>query len=107
MGRASSIRSLPVDLRQRAEALIRQHDYAQIDHVLARLVAEGVSISRSGLHRYAQQLKERDGLYAGNPDRTVVVLMDRATGNVTTLTSAAEASVVAQAISKLADVDSA
>lgn len=101
MGRHSTIRSLSPEMLMRAEALIREFDYIHLEQVLHIMRAEGINTSRSALNRYAMKLKQQDGLFAGSPDRTVVVLLDRITGNVTTLSTSATSEVVTQTISNL------
>lgn len=44
-------------------------------------------ISRSGLHRYVAGLKEQDAMFNGTNDDLVVVMMERSTGSVTTMTT--------------------
>lgn len=101
MARLHTVQSLPAALRQRVDTLIRECLYGRIDHMREILSSEGIEVSRSSLHRYAASLREKDGQFAGSDDRTVVVLMDRQTGGVTSFTTSASTEVLTQAINEL------
>lgn len=48
---------------------------------------QGISLSKSALHRYVQKLETHDGQFAGTADDVVVVIVERSTGDTTTLTT--------------------
>lgn len=101
MPRLNSIDLLPQEKRLRVDTVLREHGYAQFSQVVTVLSIEGIHLSRAALHRYAKSLRDRDGMFAGSPDRTIVVLLDKQTGGVTTFTTSIDANRVAEVIGKL------
>ena len=102
MGRASNILYLSPEQRAIVDACIRRHHYVDIVVAVAELEAKGIELSKSGLHRYALKLKERDALHAGTQDGTIVIIVERGTGAVTTLTTGASRDAIAGMIAGLA-----
>lgn len=101
MGRIFSIHYLEPEQHAKVDACLRRHRFANLDAMLAELQADGISISRSALHRYARDLKARDVEQVGTADNTVVVIMERASGTVRTITTAASGAAIAALIEKI------
>lgn len=102
MSNTPSVLRLTPAQHARVGDVIRYHRYAQLDVILGRLTEEGISISRSALHRHLVRLRARDGLDAGSGARTIVVIVDLQTGSVRNLRTSATAEVVGAAVAALA-----
>ncbi|WP_081889043.1 DUF3486 family protein [Comamonas aquatica] len=87
MSRASSVLLLTPEQHALVDASIRRHRYVNLAGMLAELEKDGIKLSRSGLHRYVVGLKEQDAMFNGTNDDLVVVMMERSTGSITTLTT--------------------
>lgn len=87
MSRVSSVLLLLPEQHALVDACIRRHRYVSLTSMLAALEKDGIKLSRSGLHRYVVTLKEQDVMFNGTKDDLVVVLMERSSGRVTTMTT--------------------
>lgn len=85
MSRASSILLLSPEQHALVDACIRRHRYVSLSSMLTELEKEGITLSRSGLHRYVVTLKKQDVMFNGTNDDLVVVLIERSSGRVTTM----------------------
>lgn len=101
MGRSSKVIQMPPEHQARIDALLRRYQYTCIDLVIELLAADGISIARTTLHRYAKRLESMDGLTGNGPDSTVVVVIDLRTGSATQVRTAAKPSTVIAAIADL------
>ena len=102
MARTSKIIKLTPAQQGRVEGLLRRYQYGCFDLIKDELAIEGISVSRSGLHRYAQQLRALDNLNGNAPDSTVIVIIDLRTGEATQVRTAATPVAVVRAIGDLA-----
>lgn len=87
MSRASSVLLLSPEQHSLVDACIRRHRYVNLAGMLSDLDKDGIRLSRSGLHRYVVGLKEQDAMFNGTNDDLVVVMLERSTGSVTTMTT--------------------
>lgn len=101
MPRLSTVLKLSPEQHAKVDALIRHYRYVNTDAVQQLLEQEGIAFTRSALHRYMARLKRADGAQLTGDDRTVIVLIDRATGATTTVTSPASKEAVLASISAL------
>ena len=63
MARVSSIKTLPPDVRAELDSRLRKSGYGGVIGVAAWLTEHGgVVVSKSAVHRYAQELKARDSV---------------------------------------------
>lgn len=102
MGRASNVAYLKPEQRAIVDGCIRRHLYVNTAAMLLELADHGIKLSKSGLNRYALKLRGGDALHAGTPDATVVIIVERVTGSVTSLTTSASRDVVAGLVAGLA-----
>ncbi len=101
MPRLSSVLYLQPEQRAQVDACIRRHQHVNGLGVLKELGAAGINLSRSSLYRYMEKLRAKDALHTGTADDTVVVIVERATGATTTLTTSATGTAVLAMISNL------
>ena len=86
---------LKPEQRAIVDACIRRHLYVNTAAMVVELAGRDIKLSKSGVHRYASKLREGDALHAGTSDATIVIIVERGTGAVTTLTTSASRDVVA------------
>ncbi|TXT37433.1 MAG: hypothetical protein FD135_3609 [Comamonadaceae bacterium] len=78
------------------DACIRRHRFCGIRAILAELSESGIKLSKSGLHRYMQAMREKNGPNAVTTDNTMVMIVERDSGTTKTIsTSATAAEIVA------------
>ena len=104
MGRASNVAYLKPEQRAIVDGCVRRHLYVDTAAMVLELASHGITLSKSGLNRYASKLRDGDALHAGTPDATVVKIVDRKTGSVTSLTTGASRDVVAGLVAGLAEI---
>lgn len=96
MGRIFSANYLSPEHHAAVDACIRRRRFSNIDGMVAELHDAGIKISRSAMHRYVRLLKSKDGQHTGTLNDTIVMVVERGTGTVTTLTTGAtKAAIVA------------
>jgi hypothetical protein len=98
MGRLLKIEMLPEHERIAIDRCIREHRYMVLDDIVADLAAHGVTVGRSSLHRYMVKLREKDATLAAPEEGTIVTMVERATGEVRLVKSAASADAIATLI---------
>lgn len=81
----------------RVHELMRKHRYMNVDVVQAKLAKIGVEMSRATVHRSMQRLQRSDAT------NVLVVVVDRRTGETTTVSTGAEVPAVLAAIAALSD----
>jgi len=101
MSRSSKVLYLTPQQRATVDACIRKHHYVNILKIVAHLAEDGIELSKSGLHRYAVQLRARDAQHAGTVDDTLVIIVERSTGATTSLTSSASRDAITGAVASL------
>lgn len=104
MGRASNVAYLKPEERAIVDGCIRRHLYVNTAAMVLELAGRGINLSKSGLNRYALKLREGDSRHAGTADATVVIIVERQTGSVTSLTTSASRDVVACLVAGLAGI---
>lgn len=104
MGRASNVAYLKPEQRAIVDGCVRRHLYVNTAAMVLELAGRGITLSKSGLNRYALKLREADALHAGTPDATVVIIVDRETGSVTSLTTGASRDAIASLVAGLAEL---
>ena len=87
MARVSSISGLSPEQHAAVDTCIRRYRYVDLAGMLETLKLQGIFLSKSALHRYVQKQQIKDGLHAGTSDDVVVVIVERSTGDTTTLTT--------------------
>lgn len=70
--------------RQMVDECIRSHQFYSIDSIRADLQEKGVEVSRSALGRYVKLLREHQGAAPMAKWNTLVVVVDRTTGQTGT-----------------------
>ena len=91
MPRVSKIRILPDHQKETLKAIIRAHQYCQLDLIRIAAQESGITLSKSVLHRFVQSLhKSECGAVRGE---TIVVIVNRE-GQVKSLGCAAPASEI-------------
>jgi hypothetical protein len=98
MGRTSKVERLPAEQATIVDRTIRQFRYCNLDGIKASLGCHGIEISRSAIGRYMQKLEARDGLFAGSPNDTIVVIIERSTGSTATISTRLDKAVIASLI---------
>ena len=98
MGRVLKIATRPEHERIAIDRTIREHNYLVLDNILSDLEGQGIKVSRSSLHRYVFALKEKDINLASPEQGTIVTIVERATGEVRLVKSAASAESIATLI---------
>lgn len=86
MPRLNKIAALSPAERQRVDHVVRASNYYNMDGMKAQLSEMGIEVSRSALFRYVGELKKRDAGVNVGVDQRLIVIMDRSTGLVTTIT---------------------
>ncbi|KAB2905597.1 MAG: helix-turn-helix domain-containing protein [Burkholderiaceae bacterium] len=95
MSRKSAFDSLAPELQTRVIALVRANRHKSLDDIKAVLTAsEGITISRSAIHRTLTKLNARDHLVALPAEQTVVTVVDRVSGEVRVVKTAIPAAVI-------------
>lgn len=98
MGRNTKIEQGSEHERIAIDRCIREHRYMGLDDMVADLAAQGVSVNRSSLHRYMLKLREKDAKLATPEEGTIVTIVERATGQVRLVKTAASADAIATLI---------
>ncbi len=101
MGQIFTVKKLPPAKLASVDAIIRQHQYSQLNTMVTLLAGAGVHVSRSALHRYTKDLEKRDGARCQDENITVVVIVSRATGKTTTHLTPASAAKISAAINAI------
>lgn len=105
MGRNSKIELLPAEEQSKVHEIIRAHRYLILDNILEDIKALGIrGVSRSALGRYVPRLKAQDFIKAAPDEGTVVTIVERSTGKVLVVTTAAAADLVAEKINGIRPV---
>lgn len=97
MPRMSKVRILPKAQRDRLNEIVRQYQYCQLREMLNDVRGIGIHISRSVLHRHVQYLYRAESAKV-NQGNTVVVIVDRATGEAVYLASELPAGDIAATV---------
>lgn len=106
MGRISRIGSLPEAQQTQVDHAIRSNQYRNLDLILSRLQEQGIpGLSRSGLHRNAGGLKERDAFIANPEHGTVVTIVERGTGEVRVVKTCASGVAITAMIDQITAPD--
>jgi hypothetical protein len=98
MGRNTKIEQGPEHERIAIDRCIREHRYMGLDRMVADLAAQGLSVNRSSLQRYMSKLREKDANLATPEEGTIVTIVERASGEVRLVKSAASADAIATLI---------
>jgi hypothetical protein len=98
MGRNTKIESGPEHERMAIDRCIREHRYMGLDDMVFDLAAQGITVNRSSLHRYMLKLRDRDSTLAAPEEGTIVTIIERSTGEVRLVKSAASAEAIATLI---------
>ena len=101
MGRASKIDLLTPGQQLTMDRCVRAYRYRDLDGLLEDLKAQGIEMSRSALHRYVVKLQQRDALCAGPEEGTIVTIVERGSGSVRVLKTAATGQAVAALIANI------
>ena len=101
MSRISSILKLSPEQNAAVDVCVRRFRYVDLQGMLAELETQGIGLAKSTLHRYVVKLRDRDGMHAGSADDVVVVIVERSTGQTTTLTTGASRAAVVAVIEGL------
>jgi len=86
MPRLNKIAALSPAERQRVDDVVRASNYYNMDGMKAQLSDMGIEVSRSALFRYVGELKKKDAGIPVGLNQRIIVIMDRSTGLVTTIT---------------------
>lgn len=92
---------LKPDQRATVDACVRRNLYVNTLAMVVELTGKGITLSKSSLNRYAAKLRKRDALYAGTTEGTLVIIIERATGAVTSLMTSASRETVANFVTNL------
>lgn len=103
MSKASNVAYLKPEQRAIVDACIRRHLYVNTAAMVAELAGRDIKLSKSGLNRYASKLRAGEALHAGTSNATIVIIVERGTGSVTSLTTSASQDVVAALVAGFAD----
>lgn len=106
MGRLSLGRRLEAETRGIVDRCIRANQYQDLLGIVAELAGQGITIPRSTLHRYVTALREADALCALPDEGTIVTIVERGTGQVRVVKTAATGLAVAALIEKTGRPDS-
>jgi hypothetical protein len=98
MGRNTKIERGPEHERMAIDRCIREHRYMGLDDMVFDLAAQGITVNRSSLHRYMLKLRDRDSTLAAPEEGTIVTIIERSTGEVRLVKSAASAEAIATLI---------
>ena len=98
MGRLLKIELLPEAERIAIDRSIREHRYMLLDEIVADLTAQGIVVGRSSLHRYVVKLRENDATLATPEEGTIVTIVERGSGEVRLVNTAASAEAIATLI---------
>ena len=104
MSRASNVAYLKPEQRAIVDGCIRRHLYVNTAAMVQELAGHDITLSKSGLNRYALKLREGDGRHTGTADATIVIVIERGTGSVTSLTTNASRDTVAGLVAGLAEI---
>ena len=102
MGRLGTVRQLTQEQQSTIDRCIRAHRYLDLDAIVMTLKDMEVTLARSTLHRYVSQLRRKDSLCALPDEGTIVTLVERGTGEVRIVKTAASAVALAAMIEALA-----
>lgn len=95
MGRTRMLDMMSPEQRSKVDSLLRRYKYGCIDRVIGVLSAEGIKISRSTLHRHAQQLRNDEQLIKAGAETTAVIVIDlRSAASLLIRTSAVPSTIV-------------
>jgi len=89
---------LPEAERIAIDRSIREHRYMLLDEIVADLTAQGITVGRSSLHRYVVKLREKDATLATPEEGTIVTIVERSSGEVRLVKTAASAEAIATLI---------
>lgn len=98
MGRISTIQRLDIASRMLVDRVIRAHSYVNVDKIVEELETQCIPLARSSLHRYLVGLRERDALSAQPQEDTVITIVERSTGVVRVIKTAATADALVSLI---------
>lgn len=98
MGRLTGIELLPEHEKMAVDRCIREHRYTGLDDMVSELAEQGIKVNRSSLHRYLLKLRDKDATLATPEEGTIVTIVERATGEVRLVKSAASADAIATLI---------
>jgi arginine repressor len=101
MGRPTKIEQGPDQERIAIDRSIREHRYIGLDDIVADLTEQGITVTRSALHRYLVKLREKDSTLATPEEGTIVTIVERGTGDVRTVKSSASGAAIQEMILKL------
>ncbi|MGC4077283.1 MAG: DUF3486 family protein [Rubrivivax sp.] len=95
MSRKSIVLYLSPEDHAKVDACVRRHRFVDYSGMQAELLAAGIKVSRSALHRYAGALRaEGPGRLSDADDATLVVVVDLETRVTTTVTTPISAEAV-------------
>ena len=98
MGRLTGIEMLQEHEKMAVDRCIREHRYVGLDDMVSTLDEQGIKVTRSSLHRYLLKLRDRDATLATPEEGTIVTIVERATGEVRLVKTAASAESIATLI---------
>ncbi|WP_200225585.1 phage protein Gp27 family protein [Rubrivivax gelatinosus] len=101
MSRKSSILYLSREDHVKVDACVRRHRFVNYSGMQAELRAAGIDVSRSALHRYVQKVQAGDAAPPVASAACVVVIVERASGAVRSLTTEASGEQIEAAIRSL------
>lgn len=101
MSRASKVTYLKPEQRVIVEACIRHNLYVNTMAMVVELTGKGITLSKSSLNRYAAKLRKRDAQEVGTSGETLVIIVERATGAVTSLMTNASSETVANLVTNI------
>lgn len=101
MGRIEAVKYMVPEQMAMVDACIRKHYYSKFTEAAEALSKQGIEISRSALHRRAQKLRAIDAAHTATPHDTIVIVMERSTGGVTSVATSASRDAVLAAIERL------
>lgn len=83
MARATALGEYSQEQQLRAIALMRANRHRTLDEIVEELkTLDGMTISRSSVHRTLRKLNARDQLLANDQEQVIVTIVDRGTGEV-------------------------
>jgi len=97
-GRHSTVALMSHDEQATVQRRIRDARYMLLDGVLSQLKADGLTISRSALYRYASALRLADQGIAPGEGSTVVIVLDLNTAAIFTMRTTSDPESVVSAI---------
>lgn len=80
------------------DRIIRAYRYLDLDGIVEELEEQGISLARSSVHRYLVDLRERDSMCAQPAEDTIVTIVERSTGVVRVIKTAATAEALVSLI---------